>query len=54
MIPPQPQQEYIITLEYIEKLDTWLGEHGIDDLQRMQIYSRLTLDPSRTQQEHLK
>ena len=44
---PQPQQEYIITLEYIEKLDTWLGEHGIDDLQRMQIYSRLTLDPSR-------
>jgi len=40
-----PQQEYIIDGEYIDKLDEWLSEHGIDELQRMQIRTRLKLNP---------
>ena len=46
MTPPQPHpQKYVIDAEYIEKLDEWLSEHGIDELQRMQIRTRLKLDP---------
>ena len=44
MTAQQPEQ-YIIDGEYIEKLDEWLGEHGIDDLQRMQIRARIKLSP---------
>jgi len=44
--PAQPQpQEYIIDADYIKKLDEWLSEHGIGDLQRMQIRVRLKLTP---------
>ena len=37
--------KYSIDSDYIDKLDVWLGEHGITDFQRMQIISRLTLEP---------
>jgi hypothetical protein len=43
---PQPQREYIIDEEYIQKLDEWLDEHGIDELQRMQIRTRLKFVPN--------
>ena len=42
----QPQREYIIDEEYIQKLDEWLDEHGIDELQRMQIRTRLKFVPN--------
>lgn len=40
-----PPQRYIIDADYIEKLDEWLSEHEIDELQRMQIRARLKLEP---------
>jgi hypothetical protein len=40
-----PLNQYIIDGEYIEKLDAWLGEHGIDAFERMQICARLKLVP---------
>jgi hypothetical protein len=47
----QPK-EYIIDGEYIEKLYEWLGEDGIDELQRMQIRTRLKLTPNTELEEY--
>jgi radical SAM protein with 4Fe4S-binding SPASM domain len=51
---PDPQQpkEYIIDGEYIEKLDEWLGEHDINELQRMQIRARLKMVPHTNEENH--
>jgi hypothetical protein len=52
MTPQPQQQEYIITGEYIKKLDEWLDEHGINELQRMQIRTRLKLTPRVNEENH--